>query len=350
MIVAGPCSAESRAQVLDTCRALAAGGRVDMLRAGVWKPRTSPSCFQGVGRIGLEWLAEASRATGLPFGVEVASAEHIEAAVAAGASMVWIGARTTGNPFSMQEIAEALRGSEVTVMVKNPAIPDVGLWRGAVERLTAAGVAPERIVLIHRGFSQTGRGLYRNPPMWHIALDMRRDYPGLKMLCDPSHICGSRERLREISQKAADLSYDGLFVESHIDPSSALSDASQQLTPVDLDAMLDAIVWRREESPHPAFEQAIERCRLEIDQIDMQVFDLLARRMVIAEDIGRIKLQNDVTILQRQRWEEIVDTLVGRAGQWKLSPDFVRSILEAIHMESIARQNGVMNPGEDGRQ
>ena len=344
MIIAGPCSVESREQTLATYRGLAACGCVDMIRGGVWKPRTYPSCFQGVGKVGLEWLAEAKAETGLPFGVEVANSRHVEAALGAGADMVWIGARTTGNPFSVQEVADALRGTEVLVLVKNAQMPDTGLWTGAVERMLAAGVGPERLVLVHRGFAQTSGNEYRNPPVWHVALEMRRRFPELKMLCDPSHICGRREGLAATAQKAADLSYDGLFMESHVRPDEALSDAAQQVTPEQLGELLAGIRWRRETVDVPQFEADMERLRLEIDQIDAQLFALLSRRMGIAEDIGRIKRENDVIILQRRRWDEIVDNMVARAGELGLSPEFIRTILDAIHMESIARQNVVMNP------
>lgn len=344
VIIAGPCSVESREQTLETCLGLAAIGCVDMLRGGVWKPRTYPSCFQGVGEVGLEWLAEAKVRTGLPFGVEVANGRHVEAALCAGADMVWIGARTTGNPFSVQEVADALRGVSVTVLVKNGQMPDTGLWTGAVERLLRAGIAQERLLLVHRGFAQAAGSGYRNPPVWHVALEMRRRFPELKMLCDPSHICGRRDNLAATAQKAADLSYDGLFMESHVRPDTALSDAGQQVTPERLGELLAGIRWRRETVDIPQFEADMERLRLEIDQIDAQLFSLLSRRMGIAEDIGRIKRENDVTILQRRRWDEIVDNMVARAGELGLSPEFVRTILDAIHMESIAHQNEVMNP------
>ncbi len=343
MIVAGPCSVESREQTLATCRGLAACGCVDMIRGGVWKPRTYPSCFQGVGEIGLRWLVEAKEQTGLPFGVEVANGRHVEASLDAGADMVWIGARTTGNPFSVQEVADALRGTHALVLVKNGQMPDTALWTGAVERLSAAGIPPERLVLVHRGFSQASGGGYRNPPVWHVALEMRRRFPELKMLCDPSHICGCREGLAATAQKAADLSYDGLFMESHIRPDEALSDAGQQITPQRLGELLAGLRWRRETVDVPQFEADMERLRLEIDQIDAQLFSLLSRRMGIAENIGRIKRENDVTILQRRRWDEIVEHIVGRAGELGLSPEFIRTILDAVHMESIAHQNAVMN-------
>lgn len=342
LIIAGPCSVESREQTLATSRALASCAQVDMIRGGIWKPRTSPACFQGVGEIGLRWLSEAKQETGLPFGVEVANARHVEAALRAGADMVWIGARTTGNPFSVQEVADALRGSRVMVLVKNGQMPDTEIWAGAVERIAGADIPPENIILLHRGFAQTSSE-FRNPPLWHIALEMRRRFPSLKMLCDPSHICGSRERIASIAQKAADLSYDGLFIESHIDPDSALSDAAQQVTPARLCEILSGIKWRSEDAVAPDFENRLERLRLEIDQIDCQLFSLFSQRMKIADEIGRIKRENDVTILQRKRWEELVVNLLGRAKELGLSAEFMKAVLNAVHMESIAHQNEVMN-------
>lgn len=342
LIIAGPCSVESIEQTLDTCRALAAYGGVDMIRGGVWKPRTSPACFQGVGEAGLQWLAQAKRETGLPFGVEVANARHVEAALAGGADMVWIGTRTTGNPFSVQEVADALRGSSVTVLVKNGQMPDTEVWAGAVERVLNAGIPPRNLILVHRGFAQTS-AVFRNPPLWHVALEMRRRFPSLRMLCDPSHMCGSRERIAATVQKAADLSYDGLFIESHICPDVALSDASQQLTPQELHGMLSTIKWRKEEGVLPSFGDEMERLRMEIDQIDSQLFALFSQRMKIADRIGRIKRENDVTILQRKRWQELVDNILGRADELGLSAEFIKAVLNAVHMESISHQNDVMN-------
>lgn len=344
LIIAGPCSVESRQQLTDTYSALAAAGMVDMIRGGVWKPRTRPGHFQGVGEVGLEWLAEAKAATGLPFGVEVANAAHTEKALKHGADMVWIGTRTTVNPFNVEEIAEALCGTDVLVMIKNAPMPDTGLWSGAVERISQAGIPAEKIILIHRGFVQSSDSSFRNPPAWHIALEMRRRFPELRMLCDPSHICGERTHLHEISQKAADLSYDGLFIESHINPASALSDAGQQLTPEELSTLLTSIKWRREKANHPEFERELERYRLEIDQIDSELFGLLSRRMKIAEGIGLIKRDNNVTILQRKRWEELMEKMLHCAASLDLNTEFVKAILDAIHLESIAHQNKVMNP------
>ena len=314
-----------------------------MLRGGVWKPRTSPKCFQGVGECGLEWLREAKSETGLPFGVEVANARHVEAALKSGADMLWIGARTTGNPFSVQEIADSLRGTKIMVLVKNSMMPDIGIWIGAVERLVQSGVPESDIMLIHRGFSFTSDNSYRNPPLWHLALEMRSRLPELKMLCDPSHICGRRRTIPATIQEAADLMYDGLFVESHIDPDHALSDPEQQLTPASLGSILQGICWRREDPETSLFEKELQRMRLEIDEIDSQIFSLLSRRMQMSDRIGELKLANSITILQRKRWNEVVERWSARARDLGLSKEFVHGILDAVHMESISHQNEIMN-------
>lgn len=343
LIIAGPCSAETREQTLATCRALAASGMVDIIRAGAWKPRSNPSSFAGVGEEALKWLAEAKRETGLPFGVEVANPRHVEKALEYGADMVWLGARTTVNPFVVQEIADALKGAKVAVLVKNPLTPDVELWSGAVERILAAGIARENIGLVHRGFSMAGQGAYRNPPMWHIALEMRHRHPGIAALCDPSHIAGSREPVYDISQKAADLGYDGLIIESHINPAGALSDAGQQLTPGELAALLKNIKWRSPDTDDRLFIEALTRCRSEIDRIDAEILGLLSHRMTISGQIGSIKRDNNVAILQEKRWSEITESVLSQSDTLGLSPEFLRAVLDAIHIESINRQNSVMN-------
>ncbi len=331
--------------MLDTCTALAATGRIDMLRAGVWKPRTKPGSFEGTGVRGLAWLAEAKAATGLPVTVEVATARHVEAALKHGADALWVGARTTVSPFAVQDIADAVRGSGVAILVKNPVNPDMELWAGAVERFLGAGVGPERLGLVHRGFSYFGDGRYRNSPMWHLVFGMRSRFPALTMLCDPSHIAGDRAYVQEVAQTAADLCYDGLMIESHIRPAEALSDARQQLTPAGLDEMLRALRWRTEQADNPVFARRIEKYRREIDQIDSELFALLSRRMEVAEKIGRQKLENNVAILQGSRWRDVVEKVTTRAAELNLSEDFVKTVLEAIHIESIGRQNKIMNSG-----
>lgn len=343
VIISGPCSVESREQTVATYTALAETGMVDMIRAGIWKPRTNPNSFEGVGECGFEWLEEGKRLTGLPFGVEVANARHLETAVAHGADMVWIGARTTGNPFSVQEIADAIRGIDIKVLVKNPLTMDIALWEGAVRRILNSADNPENVWLVHRGFSQMGNGTFRNPPMWHLAIEMRRRFPEMTILCDPSHICGNRENIATVSQKAADLDYDGLIIESHCCPQQALTDAAQQVTPESLAEILTGIIWRTANTENRQFLEALERCRYEIDELDSEIFALMSRRMEISEQIGRIKKDNDITILQDQRWNAIQERLMSKAAEWGLSLEFIRDVLDAIHVESINHQNKVMN-------
>lgn len=340
LIIAGPCSAESEEQILVTAKALAATGKVDIFRAGVWKPRTKPNTFEGMGEKALPWLVEARNATGLPIAIEVATTSHVESAMKHDIDIFWIGARTTSNPFSMQEVAEALRGTEKMVYVKNPMSGDVELWCGGVERLLACGV--KNIGLIHRGFSGYGTGDLRNAPMWHLALEMRRRMPHLPIICDPSHICGSRAYIKDISQQAADLNYDGFMIESHINPDVALSDAKQQLTPEALATLLDTIKWRAGESNSQSYKTMLMSLREQIDSLDGEILQLLAERMSVAEKIGRIKRENDVRILQSLRWESIAERTLARSASLGLSIEFLQTLLDAIHVESINHQNKVM--------
>ncbi|MBO5962217.1 MAG: bifunctional 3-deoxy-7-phosphoheptulonate synthase/chorismate mutase type II [Alistipes sp.] len=340
LIIAGPCSAESEEQILVTAKALAATGKVDIFRAGVWKPRTKPNTFEGMGEKALPWLVEARKQTGLPLAIEVANTSHVESAMKYDVDIFWIGARTTSNPFSMQEVAEALRGTEKMVYVKNPMSGDVELWCGGVERLLACGV--KNIGLIHRGFSGYGTGDLRNAPMWHLALEMRRRMPELPIICDPSHICGSRAYIKDISQQAADLNYDGFMIESHINPDVALSDAKQQLTPEALASLLDTIKWRAGESASQTFQTMLMSLRDQIDSLDGEILQLLAERMSVAEKIGRIKRDNDVRILQSLRWESIAERTMARSASLGLSIEFLQTLLDAIHVESINHQNKVM--------
>lgn len=340
LIIAGPCSAESEEQLLTTAQALAATGKVDVLRAGIWKPRTKPGTFEGAGVEALPWLAKAREMTGLAVATEVANAKHVEHAQAFDVDVFWIGARTTSNPFSTQEVAEALRGTEKMVFVKNPVNGDIDLWCGAVERLLACGV--KNLGLIHRGFSGFGAGSLRNAPMWHLALEMRRRMPELPMICDPSHICGCREYIADISQQAADLDYDGLMIESHINPDEAWSDAKQQLTPETLAALLDSIKWRAGESSSESYKVALMGLREQIDSLDREILQLLSERMNVAEQIGRIKRENDVRILQTARWEDIMKRVLMSSRSLGLSEHFLRTMLDAVHVESIEHQNRIM--------
>ena len=340
LIIAGPCSAESEEQILVTAKALAATGKVDIFRAGVWKPRTKPNTFEGMGEKALPWLVEARKQTGLPIAIEVANTNHIDSATKHDIDIFWVGARTTSNPFSMQEVAEALRGTEMMVYVKNPMSGDVELWCGSVERLMACGV--KNIGLIHRGFSGYGTGDLRNAPMWHLALEMRRRMPELPMICDPSHICGCRAYIKDISQQASDLNYDGFMIESHINPDVALSDAKQQLTPEALATLLDSIKWRAGESASQSYQTMLMSLREQIDSLDGEILQLLAERMNVAEKIGRIKRENDVRILQSLRWESIAERTLARSASLGLSVEFLQTLLDAVHVESINHQNKVM--------
>src|ERR1044071_5583515 len=276
LIIPGPCNPETGEQVLETAGRLAKTGQVDMLRAGIWKPRTRPGSFEGIGTKGLPWLQRAKKQTGLPVTVEVATGKQVEDALTFEIDVLWIGARTTVNPFSVQEVADALRGVDIPVLIKNPINPDLELWTGAVERVAKAGI--KQIGLIHRGFSSYGNTEYRNAPMWHLAIEMKRRHPEMMMINDPSHICGRRDILQDVAQKAIDLDYDGLIIESHIDPDKAWSDAKQQVTPERLAEMLDSIVWRREDTASEEFHQALERLRQQINHLDDELMQLLSQR------------------------------------------------------------------------
>lgn len=341
LIISGPCSAETEEQTLETCRRLAATGAVDVLRAGIWKPRTKPGSFEGVGLPGLSWMAQAKKETGLPIATEVANAKHVEGALEFGVDVLWIGARTTVNPFSVQDIADALRGVNIPVLVKNPMNPDLDLWTGAVQRLQKVGI--ENVGLIHRGFSSFGLSRYRNNPMWPLAIEMKMRMPEVPMIGDPSHITGRRDLLKEVAQECADLNYDGLIIESHVCPEKAWSDAAQQLTPEDLGGLVRSIVWRKEQVDKPEFQMSLDKLRSQIDQYDAELFTILSKRMDVAEKIGEIKRDNEVMILQSARWDDIVKRILAMSDELKLSREFLNILLNSIHMESISRQNKVMN-------
>lgn len=341
LIISGPCSAETEEQVLQTAQRLAATGRVDMLRAGIWKPRTKPGMFEGIGAKGLPWLQQAKKLTGLPTAVEVATGKQVQDALTFDVDVLWIGARTTVNPFSVQEVADALRGVDIPVLIKNPINPDLELWTGAVERVARAGV--KQIGLIHRGFSSYGNTHFRNAPMWHLAIEMKRRSPEMMIINDPSHICGRRDILMDVAQKAIDLDFDGLMIESHIDPDNAWSDAKQQVTPERLLEMLDGIIWRKEDVPSETFHAALEKLREQINHIDDELMHLLGQRMQIADKIGEYKRDNEVTILQTNRWNQILERAFQKGDREGLSREFIMKYLDAVHMESIAHQNRIMN-------
>ena len=341
LIISGPCSAETEEQVLQTAQRLAATGQVDMLRAGIWKPRTRPGSFEGIGTKGLPWLQQAKKITGLPITVEVATGKQVEDALHFDVDVLWLGARTTVNPFSVQEVADALRGVDLPVLIKNPINPDLELWTGAVERVAKAGI--KQIGLIHRGFSSYGNTEYRNAPMWHLAIEMKRRNPELLMINDPSHICGRRDILLEVAQKAIDLDYDGLMIESHIDPDKAWSDAKQQITPEELANMLGNIVWRREDIPSAEYHAALDKLRNQINHLDDELMQILSQRMKVAEKIAEYKKENNITILQTNRWNEILNRACTRAEKLGLSREFITKYFDAVHMESISHQTKVFN-------
>jgi chorismate mutase len=341
LIISGPCSAETEEQLLATAQQLAQTGKVHALRAGIWKPRTRPGSFEGVGTKGLPWLQQAKKLTGLPTAVEVATAKQVEDALHFDVDILWIGARTTVNPFSVQEVADALKGAKVPVLIKNPINPDLELWLGAAERVAKAGITD--IGLIHRGFSNYGNTEYRNAPMWHLAIEMKRRNPEMMLINDPSHICGRRDILHEVMQKAIDLDFDGLMVESHIDPDNAWSDAKQQITPAVFSDMLNEIVWRKEDVDSAEFHSMLEKLRQQINHLDDELMQLLGQRMKVADKIGQFKRDNSVTILQTNRWNEILERAYRKGENLGLSKEFVTRYLDAVHMESINHQNRIMN-------
>ncbi|MFN3666302.1 MAG: chorismate mutase [Sediminibacterium sp.] len=341
LIISGPCSAETEEQVIQTATRLAATGKVDILRAGIWKPRTRPGSFEGIGTKGLPWLQQARKASGLPVAVEVATGKQVEDALHFDVDVLWIGARTTVNPFSVQEVADALKGVKVPVLIKNPINPDLELWIGAVERVAKSGI--EDIGLIHRGFSSYGNTEYRNAPMWHLAIEMKRRNPGMLLINDPSHICGRRDILMDVAQKAIDLDFDGLIIESHIDPDNAWSDAKQQVTPERLGEMIGSIIWRKEDISSEELHAAMEKMRQQINQLDDELLQLLGQRMKVADKIGQYKKDNNITILQTNRWNAILDRAFDKGEKLGLSREFITKYFDAVHMESINHQNKIMN-------
>ncbi len=341
LIISGPCSAETEEQVIRGAQDLAATGKVNVFRAGIWKPRTKPGMFEGVGAAGLPWLQKAKELTGLPIAVEVATSKQVALALAHEVDVLWIGARTTVNPFSVQEIADALRGVQIPVMIKNPINADIELWSGAMERISRANVS--KIGLIHRGFSSYGNTQYRNAPMWHLAIDMKLRYPDALMINDPSHICGRRDTLQAVMQKAADLDYDGLMIESHIDPDNAWSDAAQQITADRLKEMLEDIQWRKEDANSASYRSALEAIRQKINQLDDEMLQLLSQRMQLAEEIAQYKKENNITILQAGRWSNILENAIKTGAKKGLSKDFITRYYDAIHLESINHQKKIMD-------
>lgn len=339
LLIAGPCSAETPEQVLESCKGAASAG-AHLLRAGIWKPRTRPNSFQGVGAKGLPWLVDAGRAFQLPVTTEVASPQHVEQALKAGVHVLWIGARSTVNPFTVQSIADALRGVDIPVLVKNPVNPDLELWIGAVERILAVGI--QRLAVIHRGFSEYRSAPYRNRPMWQIPIELKRRHPDVPVICDPSHICGNRELLHEVAQQAYDLDFEGLMIETHRDPNNAWSDARQQVTGKQLKKLLSSLVNRHAEESDPDFLANLDALRYDIDRLDQDIIELLAKRMEVSQEIGKYKRDKGVTILQLNRWSRIFDSRVQQTIRSGLSEDFAREFIQSIHNESIRQQMQIM--------
>ena len=335
LVIAGPCSAETEEQVIDTARALAAEG-IRIYRAGLWKPRTKPGGFEGVGTAGIPWLQRVKRETGMYTATEVATRDHVAAALKGGIDLLWIGARTAANPFAMQEIADALRGHDVPVLVKNPVSPDLELWIGAIERIHNAGI--RRLAAIHRGFTSIDKSIYRNHPMWAIPIELHRRLPKLPIFCDPSHIGGKRELIVPLSQQAMDLGFDGLIVESHCSPDCAWSDKAQQVTPDVLAYIIRNLVIRDE----TITTESLNELRDKIDKLDDQLLELLARRMRVSRDIGQYKKEHNMPVLQAQRYEELLDKRARQAVQMGMDREFMRSVLQAIHEESVRQQMEVL--------
>ncbi len=335
LVIAGPCSAETEEQVLDTARSLAAEG-IRICRAGLWKPRTKPGGFEGVGETGIPWLQRVKRETGMYTSTEVATREHVAAALKGGVDLLWIGARTAANPFAMQEIADALRGVDVPVLVKNPVSPDLELWIGAIERIYNAGI--RRIGAIHRGFTSIDKSLYRNHPMWAIPIELHRRLPRLPIFCDPSHIGGKRELIAPLSQQAMDLGFDGLIIEAHCSPDCAWSDKAQQVTPEALAYIIRNLVIRDQ----TITTESLTELRSQIDKLDDELLELLTRRMRVSRDIGQYKKEHNMPVLQAQRYEELLARRAGQAEQMGMDREFMRTVLQAIHEESIRQQMEVL--------
>ncbi len=336
LVIAGPCSAETEEQVMTTARQLADKG-CRMFRAGVWKPRTKPGGFEGQGETALPWLQNVKKSTGMLVATEVATPEHVELALKYGIDILWIGARTSANPFAMQALADSLKGVDVPVLVKNPVNPDLELWIGALERINQAGVT--RLAAIHRGFSSYDKKIYRNLPMWQIPIELRRRFPSLPIMCDPSHIGGSRELVAPLCQQAMDLGFDGLIVESHCSPDSAWSDAKQQVTPDVLDYILSLLVIRDEK----VTTEGIHALRKQIDELDNQLIELLAKRMRVCREIGQYKKEHNMTVLQTSRYNEILDKRGAQGALCGMSADFIRSVFEEVHEESVRQQMEIIN-------
>lgn len=340
-LISGPCSAETEEQVLTICKDLKANTNVSMLRAGIWKPRTRPDSFEGMGEIALKWLVDAGKETNLKTTTEVANAKHVELALKAGIDVLWIGARTTVNPFTVQEIVDALRGTNTPMMIKNPVNPDLSLWLGAFERFMKADLTD--LVAIHRGFSVYKHPKYRNVPSWDIPIAFKQQLPEIPIICDPSHITGNRNLLLEISQKAMDLNFDGLMIEAHPNPDKAWSDAEQQVTAFQLNELLSKLILR-DKLIDTDFTEELIAFRQQISELDDRIFELLSNRMKLSEEVGIFKRKNNITILQEEHWKKMIESRLANAEELFLTPIFVKNILDNMHQESIRHQIKVMNP------
>ena len=340
LVIAGPCSAETEDQVLKIAHELK-NSDVSIFRAGIWKPRTRPGGFEGVGEIGLKWLQKAKAETGLLMATEVATAAHVKLALEHYIDVLWIGARTTVNPFAVQEIADALQGTDKIVLLKNPVNPDLSLWIGGLERLYNANI--KKLGVIHRGFSTYEKTKYRNNPEWQIAIDLQNRFPDLPLICDPSHITGKRDMIQEVSQQALDLNYDGLIIETHIDPDNAWSDAAQQVTPATLKQMFINLRVRKISDDESEYNQKMAKLRMQIDEFDGKLLEILGNRMKVADKIGLLKKEKNVAILQNQRWNEILGKMILEGEEKGLSNEFVMHLFKAIHQESITHQEKVIN-------
>lgn len=340
-VIAGPCSAETEEQICTIFKEISTDGKTALLRAGIWKPRTRPNVFEGLGELALPWIVAAAKENNLPVTTEVANAKHVETALKYGVDVLWIGARTTVNPFAVQEIADALHGLDIPVIVKNPVNPDLMLWVGAFERLHQAGIT--QFAALHRGFSIYKHPKYRNIPNWEIPIALREEIPDIPLLCDPSHISGKRDGLLEVAQKAMDLNYDGLMIETHPNPAAAWSDPAQQVTAKGLNELLGKLKLRKEQLSEEELSFIVVM-REKIAGLDDRIFSLLAERMKMAEEVGFYKRENNITILQQEHWRKLIATRLDQADSLHLTNQFVRSVMDAIHQESIRHQTKIMNP------
>ncbi len=339
IVIAGPCSVESEQQVMDTALQLK-DAPFDVFRGGIWKPRTRPNSFEGIGSEGLRWLKDAGNAIGKPVATEVANVKHVYEALRMNIDILWIGARTTVNPFAVQEICDALQGVDIPVIVKNPINPDLELWIGAFERLNRAGIT--KLAAIHRGFSTHEKTKYRNIPRWNIPIELKRRFPELPVICDPSHICGTREYLREVAQTALDIGFDGLHLESHINPDKALSDAKQQLTPQAFDELIHLLQKRESLEENPYAENQLEVLRSRIDHLDHYLLEMLSERMDVVREIAEYKRENNLAIVQPSRWTEILEDRLTSGKRKHLTEKFIKELFHALHKESIHHQTEVM--------